>query len=432
MYLLQSLPSPPQSLFDSYVKHVTNFIWEGKKSKISYKRLTSGYGEGGLRLRDLKRVDSSLKAAKFQVVKRNKYFWTHYFLNKFDMNAKEIDELNFCQRDVRKNMEPSVFTDILYHWAKFNFHSPKDFIDILNQPIWFNSHVKKQGKWVFNKTLAEAGVFKISHIYNLDYGRFDTYDEFEELNGKIIDFVTYYGLIKIIPTAWKNILQQSVIVHDKPVPWHIKFHNTKIKKTKLCYDTLEKDNAISNTGLLTAWNVDLGTNFTSKEFSGFFIKAKQISLCTKHWFFQYRILTRSLSTNFRVSKWKTDVSPYCTFCGKNNETTIHLFFECELVQKRIWKPLCKWINHFHSISINISVEIVICNNFKGRLSKLINTYILIAKFYLYRAKTQNANVSFTNFVTDLVRHKNIEKCIALKNDKLYKFARKWDDFSVFD
>lgn len=172
------------------------------------------------------------------------------------------------------------------------------------------------------------------------------------------------------------------------------------------------------------------TNITQKELSTLFIRAKKTTLGTKHWYFQYRILTKTLTTNWRASRWDKNISPKCTFCGNYDETVVHLFWDCTVVAK-LWKALLKWIQYFHSVKIKLSNAIVIYGNYKGRLSMLINTYILLTKFYIYRCKTQNNTINFSHLVSDFVMQKNMEKCIAIRNDKLYKFARKWDDFTVF-
>lgn len=228
VYKLQCLPSPTQHFFNTYMKNVKAFIWEGKKSKVKYERLTNTYENGGLQLRDLKTVDASLKIAKVHHILQNKYFWTSYFFNKFDLVTDSLDELNFSHRDVRKHFEPSYFSDVLYNWAKMNFHKPLDSTDILKQPLWFNSFVKNQGKWLYVKPLAQARITKISHLYNLDYGRFDSYQEFVQTYGKIVDFLTYYRIIQSIPLKWKECLKQNEgEILDKTTPWAVSFHNTK-------------------------------------------------------------------------------------------------------------------------------------------------------------------------------------------------------------
>lgn len=112
------------------------------------------------------------------------------------------------------------------------------------------------------------------------------------------------------------------------------------------------------------------------------------------------------------------------------ETVIHIFFECVYVQK-IWKALAKWFGYFHSLKIKFTVELCIFNNYNKRNANLVNNTILITKFFIYRCKTQGNIPVFQNLISEIAKNKTVEFFIASKNDQLYKFARRWDNFDVF-
>lgn len=432
VYKLQSLPTPPQYIFDNYTKAIREFIWDGKKAKIKLDRLCASYKEGGLQLRDLRLVDKSLKLAKMQTIIEKKHFWTQYFYENCFTASLPIQSLNFKAKDIKKYIQPSFFRDVLYCWAEQNYCSPLDNNDILQQTIWFNSHVRQQGGWLACGALIRAGVTKISHIYNLDYGRFDSFEEFVSNYGELVNFVTYYGIINSIPNKWKQILRRNEgVALNKPVPWVQAFTSTKLKKSKFCFDHLRAQKSFSNDAILQIWNVDLGLsleiNFLEKQFN----RAGKIASCVKLWYFQYRIITKKILTNIHISKWDNTVSDLCSFCHASRETVVHLFCECPKV-KMLWKALRKWIKHFHRLDILFTPSIIIFCCYRGKVAKLINILILITKFYVYRCKTQGSILKFSDLAVDFVKYKNIEKCIAIRNNKLYKFARKWDDFSIFE
>lgn len=431
VYRLQCLPTPSRDFFDTYDKLIKHFIWDNKKAKIKFDRLTASYKEGGLQLRKLKYVDTSLKIAKMQTIKENKYFWTEFFHNQFKTQIIPPYEWNVSARDVKKIFPPSFFRDILSCWAQLNYHSPMDTTDILKQYLWYNSHIRQAGGWIYHTALAENNIYKISHIYNLDYGRFDTYQEFVDNNGKIIDFVTYHGIVKSIPKRWIDILKQNQGERkDKSPLWSKKFFDTKIKKSKFVYAFVRDNTSISNDALITIWNNDLKLSLTQQDFNRLFIYAKTLSISTKLWYFQYRTLCKKILTNVYFAKFDPNTNENCTFCSLEKETILHLFYSCTKV-KQIWKALKRWVKHFYSLEITFSAANILLLRYKGRMSKLINTLFLITRFYIYRCKAQNSRLNFSDLAVDFVRHKNIEKHIAYKNDKLYRYARKWDDFSVF-
>lgn len=164
--------------------------------------------------------------------------------------------------------------------------------------------------------------------------------------------------------------------------------------------------------------------------AGLFKKINKISMSTKLRFFQFRVLSKSLITNVRVAKWDPLVSENCTFCHQYKETVVHLLFECNFARK-IWTALTKWFKYFHAINIVFTAQICILNDFNKRNSALINNTILITKFYLYKCKTRKSLPVFQHLIKEISFIKNIEYTIAVKNDKLYRFARRWDDFDVF-
>lgn len=209
------------------------------------------------------------------------------------------------------------------------------------------------------------------------------------------------------------------------------FAKKKIKPAQVAYHFLRDQNNVSNSALITIWNHDLNIALDPKTFASLFRKINQISSSTKLRFLQYKILTKTLITNVHASKWDNTITSNCTFCNTVAETTLHLFFECACVRK-LWTALSKWFKYFYEINVTFTAELCLLNNFAKRNSALINIIVLITKFFIYRCKSQKCLPKFTLLVKEISKVKNIEFFIASKNDKLYKFARRWDDFEIFE
>lgn len=433
VYKLQCLPSPPQDFFDKYEKIVKTFVWNGRKSKIAYKRIVSSYKGGGLQLRDLRWVDKSLKLAKFHKLKESEHFWSYVIFSEFPCNRDMWLQLNISSGDAKRLIRSPFLRDMYRYWGELNFVSPVSVNDILQQILWFNSHIKHQGKWIFNKMLFKGGIFKIVHLFDLDTGRFMEYADFVTMYGAIVDFVTYYRLIMSIPQVWKNILlrNEASVCQNTNNNFLNQFLKIKTKPASFCYKFIRDKNSISNMAILDIWNNDLKTHLTEKQLQSSFVKINKITKCTKLRYFQYRILTKSLITNVRASIWDKNINNKCSFCHTEKETVIHLFFECAHV-KKIWKALTKWLKYFYSVQLKLDKELCFFNNCTKRASGLINHVILITKFYIYRCKTVGSPLNFQSLVKELLKYQNIDKILAIKYDKLYKYARKWDDFDVFN
>lgn len=435
-YQLQCLPDPPKYIIDKILQLIKFFIWDGRRAKISYKRLISSYKDGGLQLRDLELANKSLKLAKFKTLLLNQHFWTEEALGVFPISPELILKLNFSRKDVSKFMRPSFFTDMCKEWADLNFTSPDNCNDIFAQILWFNSFIKVDEKWHFSHKMYIAGVVKVIDLFNLDFGRFYSYQEFIELyENSDVNFLEFHQIISAIPREWKRILLENQPSPPKlSLDFREKFESTKIKPSRFCYDFLRSQIGVSNIALSVIWNNDLCLKGSDKidttGMSRLFKKIRKTTSCTKLIYFQYRLVTKSLTTNIHVAKWNENVSELCTFCKTCKETTVHLFFECKAVQK-LFKALTKWLNYFHAINITLTKTLVLFNNYSKRQSTLINFVLLVTKFYIYKCKVQNVDLNFVNLVSDIKSYQNIERLIAFKNDKLYQYARKWDDFSVF-
>lgn len=431
-YKLQSLPTPSKQFFDKYKKLISQFIWDNKKANVSYVRLIASKPNGGLQLRDLVLTDMSLKMAKIHdILKTNEPpFWMQYFAEFFHIPVIDIFQSNFSERHVKKFMPPSVFRDMCYYWAQFNYSSPEGVNQILQERIWYNSRVLIQGKWLFEQRLYNAQINKIIDLFDLDTGAFMSFDEFNQLHPNVIDFITYYAIIDAIPKSWKQELKNNLPSPPAGKSWLQKFQEIKIKPSRFTYKFVRDSAPVSNERIKGKWEALLTKTLDIKEFNKNFVRLQKITRSSKLRYFQYRLLTFVLTTNLHVAKWDRNQSQLCSFCGQVDEDYVHLFVKCSKVQK-LWEAIRKWWNHFNHIKIALTSENIVFSNYAGRYQKLVNIYTLVTKFYIYRTKVQGKQLKFVDLMVDINQYKNLELIIAKKKDALYRFARKWDDFSVF-
>lgn len=432
VYKLQCLLSPPDDFFVQYERIIRDFIWDGKKPKVAYKKLILSYDKGGLQLRDLRLIDQSLKLAKFHNIESLDHFWTECIHNIFPLKKEWWLKLNFNTHDANRLIPTSFFRNMWRFWAQLNFVNPASVNDILQQLLWFNSHIKNKDKWLYNEHMFNAGICKVIDLFDLDTGKFYAYDDFVRMYGAIINFIDYYSIVHCIPKKWKDTLLKNEPSADiSCTPTFAKsFCRVKTKPASFCYKFLRSALPSPLAALQTIWNNDLNLSISEKEMSAILRKINRVTGCTKLRYFQYRIITKSLITDTRVSIWDRSTSDKCTFCSEAKETVVHLFWDCKNSQK-IWTAISKWMNYFFSVKIKFTAENVFLNNYNKRDSALINFVILVTKFFIYKSKVQGLMLNFSHLIKDLTRYQSIEKTIAFKNDKLYKYARKWDDFDVF-
>ena len=142
---------------------------------------------------------------------------------------------------------------------------------------------------------------------------------------------------------------------------------------------------------------------------------KDISL----FWFQHRIVHRILGVNKYLYFSKIVDSQRCTICTQEPETLLHLFFECNVVN-RIWSELEDWIQRKSGKVVKFTSSVVLL----GTLDKDIglNIIILLVKKFIYQTSRKKCNILFDNVQSYITRYYEIEK-------KLYSnsfFEKRWE------
>ncbi len=153
------LNSPTEEQFKEYKEVILDYIWNGKRPKISYDILIGKREQGGLKLCDLKMKDRALKIQWIKRI-RNKNSslsnLAYYFLPKM---GEYIWKCNLNPYDVDKILPINTFwRDVLKAWGHYNFTYPLEKENICNNIIWYNSHILIDNKPIFYKKCFEGGV----------------------------------------------------------------------------------------------------------------------------------------------------------------------------------------------------------------------------------------------------------------------------------
>lgn len=426
-----ALGQPDCNFFNKIRKLATDFVWSHSCNRVKYKKLIQGYHDGGLKLCDVETKYHSLKSIwvkKILLANRNS-FWFHlakYFL---PLDPQLIWQCNISPGDVaRVGGVESVWSGVWYSWSKLNYHAPQDKLEVLEQMLWCNSHIKRDSKVMINSRLLEAGLIQIKNIFSEQLNRFLTYQEICAGYNIQLDFLTYAGIIRAIPHHWKDILQNDVYygrldpILDNTqkaieIPNFSKYVYIKILPPYK--DTIN-----------LFWQNELKIDLPIPEWEKICYESPRVSVCVKLWYFQYRLLHRKLTTNLLQSKWDNEVSPMCVFCGVKAETVIHLFTEC-LVVVKFWKALFKWLKYTCDIQLNWSEEIqeeILFNNIKGKGSWFANNLLLIVKQYIYKTKCRNTKLKIVEVVGSLAQYERTEFLLALRKGKVHKHKQKWLSF----
>ena len=166
-------------------------------------------------------------------------------------------------------------------------------------------------------------------------------------------------------------------------------------------------------------------NVTLEDFLRCFDNLYKITNVTKLRDFQYRLLHKRIPTNKELKKWGIVQSANCKTCGEldNIEHTLYL---CQNV-KKVWQEWCEFIKENFLVTIELTFEMIVMNNFIGNPKNIINVLALILKQLIYRCKCQNTKICFAMFIKEMAQHERAEYVYAVQNNKIGFHLKKWSN-----
>ena len=236
-----------------------------------------------------------------------------------------------------------------------------------------------------------------------------------------------------LPRCWIEALNKGTesvaVIHDKEncSPKEILHNTLKVSavfyKHIICRNTSDYDHG------KVSWQVELGIHWEVGEWNKIRKHIFGVTMATKFHYFQFRILSKKLTTNYNRHKWDNAISPMCYFCNEKVETTIHIMWECVKVNK-FWKQVCRWIEYVCKIKCKITAVEVITNMSNLENTMFIDEVLIVGKQYIYATKCLQGELNVNNLVKKLYTEYVVEKSIAGQRDKYKLFAKKWNAFEV--
>ena len=112
-----------------------------------------------------------------------------------------------------------------------------------------------------------------------------------------------------------------------------------------------------------------------------------------------------------VSKWDRNQSPMCIFCTQVVKTMVHIFYECEHMQK-LWKALQSWLRKSTKSQVEITLRNILFLDYDAVAAKFVNMMLLIFKQRIYAQKCKGECSAFIDCMTKTVDYYKMEKTLA--------------------
>ena len=323
--------------------------------------------------------------------------------NQIPLKAEHRWMCNLSKQDIKKLFPDTIVRDIMLAWSEINYHNPTSARQINSEVLWYNSHLKCQKKVIFNEKLYKKGLWKVSQL--MDHQGIKSFEKMQSDYGTSINIIDYHAIIQTIPKEWLSAIKHSINVQvDKP---GIEIVKNNMKCSSIVYKSL-RDRYQPSENKRLWWEDILQREIRSDTWFDMYSATMKLTNSTKLRFFQFRLINGYILTNERVSKWDKNTPALCTFCGKEIETIIHLFITCTHTHK-MWVALKKWLDHFCFLQLDIEPFDLIFNMYKNEFKQMVNTLILIMKYYIYVKKIHGHKPNFSELLCQISKYKRIEE-----------------------
>ena len=431
VYKMMVLPTIPSKIVKQVDNIIRQFLWSGKKSKIAYSMLQNPKHQGGLDLVNLTKKDIALKASWPQILgKEQEYAEMVYGIMKCSTLKENLWRCSIAPEDAREYKTSNVFwRDVLVSWSEYNFfHNTR----VENQIIWNNSSIRVKGKPVRWDDVLKKGLIYVYQLFeNQRYKSYDIVAEQYDLT-----LLRFNSLKAALPKTWKEFFVNTPAILYLPLPPHnfdVAMNEQNRKLTQKVYRYIAGDSSMLQNKYLK-WKQELGEEFGHdvEEYAKHFTRIYKISNVAKLRSFQYRLLQRGLVTNIHLEKWKLSSTDVCYYCKTERESITHLLCQCEIV-KAFWVKVKTWLCEKFSLQetdLEVCDRSIIFNNVVQKGDSVVNLIVLLAKHYIYRQKWQKGNLNIKAFQRVVQQVENMEKYIAVKNERVNYHERKWRQINV--
>ena len=118
-------------------------------------------------------------------------------------------------------------------------------------------------------------------------------------------------------------------------------------------------------------------------------------------------------------------SPLCPFCKLFDETVLHLFYECDIIQN-LWNDLALFFeNDFTLFNLTPQAAFLGFLNVDSKLLLLQNRLLLTFKIYIYNSR-RSESLILKSLIREITKVKNIEEKVSINNEKKHNmYKRKW-------
>ena len=206
VYKMQLLHAISNQHFQEIEACIQNFIWKGKRPKLSLSILMQPKDQGGLGLVNLRYKHKSLLIKWVQIARQNASIKTLANASLgYDLDL--LIRANLNKKDCNKLFPKGNFwATVLSHWCEANYHEPQSAELVEEQQLWFNFMIWIDGRPAFFPRAKNAGLLYVNQIWDPATERIKQHSVIVNEFGTCITWLEYAALCQAIPDYWKFLL----------------------------------------------------------------------------------------------------------------------------------------------------------------------------------------------------------------------------------
>ena len=352
-------------------------------------------------------------AVKYFIPNCNKLFWSG--------NLKVIDAFKLMTH------QSLFWKSVVQAWCIYNFSIPSNCVEVYNQQIWYNSFILVENKPIFYQNLYTKGIIFIKDLVNEDGHIMPVHDILIKYGLDNNCVMVINSIVGAIPQQWKLMINNIHQNHDRNLQYSSNFQKaiSSYSITKFIYQSLVKKRAKSFPDrIVDKWSDDINPYIIDRGFvSNCFELVIKSTISPKHRAFQFKLIHRVVVTNKMLYDWKLIDNNLCSFCNQQPETIFHMLWECTTVQN-LWISLFQWLGQITQTNIRFNKKEILLG-IEDPTFVMYNAVFILTKYFIYSCRCQKLPLNIIALKHNIQYYIQIEKYIAVKNNKLEYHNNKW-------
>ena len=412
IHILSPLQSNPQIINEINVLFF-NFLWNGKGDKIKRDVVIRDYPDGGLKMLDIISFNKALKIVWIEkyLDENSKGKWKLFIDAELEPLGGPVVLNNLNKADttkVAKGLSPFL-KEVLEIWAELNYQDKITSLDsFLAQSLWHNSLIRIMDKPIFYKKWYQSGISCANQFIKEKPNLFFSRKEFEHMHNITVFPLAFCGIISTLKALWRNQARHSTGNVEEQATSVTDILKSK-KPNKLAYQKFLQYKSTSPIPSQKKWS-NLIQEYHDINWNNAYRLALKCTNSTKLIEFHFRLLHRVLATNTVLAKMGFRNDNKCTFCGKDPEKILHLFWYCNKTQV-FWDHLSSFLHQHNILPQNCGLSKLTALGLRpdsSRNNRIVDYISLLARFYIWICRSKERKPTLESFCSYLKLYKEIE------------------------